>query len=536
MATATQNKIRIRLKAYDHSAIETAAKEIVETATRTGATVSGPVPLPTEKNVYCVIRSPVQGQGLARALRDPHAQAAHRHPPADAEDGRLAPAPRPPARRRRHRDPPGRLTDARDPRQEARDDPALPGGRPRRARHRPRGRAVPRHRRSARSSATATRPSSSRSARSRRSTSPSPSSAISRRPTRRRMKHVVEFRDEAGELHGRRDGQGRRVRRGRPGQDLRRLQGQGLPGHDQAPRLRQRPQVARLAQRARAGLDRRRRVSRARLQGHPRPGPDGQQARDPEGPDGRRASTPTTTCCSCAAPSRARATASWRCAPMADAPILGAAKTKKVDARRRRLRRALQRPARARVRARRAQRAPPGHRVDQDARQRPRRRRQAVAPEGHRPRPRRLVALADLDRRRRRLRPPAAPLHLQGQPQGAPRRAAQRAERARRPRHDRDPRPVAASTTPSTKQAARAASPTGPAAARCSSSSPRSRPTCALSFRNLRRVSVLPVEQLGVADLVGAASLLISEDALDELTKRAKGEKRPPRADEEATE
>ena len=50
MATTTENKIRIRLKAYDHSAIET--------ATRTGATVSGPVPLPTEKNVYCVIRSP----------------------------------------------------------------------------------------------------------------------------------------------------------------------------------------------------------------------------------------------------------------------------------------------------------------------------------------------------------------------------------------------------------------------------------------------------------------------------------------------
>ena len=58
MATLTQNKIRIRLKAYDHSAIETAAREIVETAQRTGATVSGPVPLPTEKNVYCVIRSP----------------------------------------------------------------------------------------------------------------------------------------------------------------------------------------------------------------------------------------------------------------------------------------------------------------------------------------------------------------------------------------------------------------------------------------------------------------------------------------------
>src|SRR5579859_7216496 len=55
---ATQNKIRIRLKAYDTKLIESAAKEIVETATRTGASVSGPVPLPTEKNVYCVIRSP----------------------------------------------------------------------------------------------------------------------------------------------------------------------------------------------------------------------------------------------------------------------------------------------------------------------------------------------------------------------------------------------------------------------------------------------------------------------------------------------
>ena len=58
VATLAQNKIRIRLKSYDHSAIETAAKEIVDTATRTGATVSGPVPLPTEKNVYTVIRSP----------------------------------------------------------------------------------------------------------------------------------------------------------------------------------------------------------------------------------------------------------------------------------------------------------------------------------------------------------------------------------------------------------------------------------------------------------------------------------------------
>ena len=51
-------KIRIRLKAYDHEVIDSSARKIVDTVTRTGAQVAGPVPLPTEKNVYCVIRSP----------------------------------------------------------------------------------------------------------------------------------------------------------------------------------------------------------------------------------------------------------------------------------------------------------------------------------------------------------------------------------------------------------------------------------------------------------------------------------------------
>ena len=51
-------KIRIRLKAYDHEIIDTSARKIVDTVTRTGAQVAGPIPLPTEKNVYCVIRSP----------------------------------------------------------------------------------------------------------------------------------------------------------------------------------------------------------------------------------------------------------------------------------------------------------------------------------------------------------------------------------------------------------------------------------------------------------------------------------------------
>ena len=53
-----QQKIRIRLKSYDHEQLERSAQSIVETAQRTGATISGPVPLPTERNVYCVIKSP----------------------------------------------------------------------------------------------------------------------------------------------------------------------------------------------------------------------------------------------------------------------------------------------------------------------------------------------------------------------------------------------------------------------------------------------------------------------------------------------
>jgi small subunit ribosomal protein S10 len=51
-------KIRIRLKGYDHETVDASARKIVEAATRTGSRVVGPVPLPTEKNVYCVIRSP----------------------------------------------------------------------------------------------------------------------------------------------------------------------------------------------------------------------------------------------------------------------------------------------------------------------------------------------------------------------------------------------------------------------------------------------------------------------------------------------
>jgi small subunit ribosomal protein S10 len=51
-------KIRIRLKAFDHELLDQSARKIVDTASRTGASVSGPVPLPTEKTVYTVIRAP----------------------------------------------------------------------------------------------------------------------------------------------------------------------------------------------------------------------------------------------------------------------------------------------------------------------------------------------------------------------------------------------------------------------------------------------------------------------------------------------
>jgi len=57
-AAPTKQRIRIRLKAYDHKVIDQAAKQIVDTAIRTGATIAGPIPLPTKKTLYTVIKSP----------------------------------------------------------------------------------------------------------------------------------------------------------------------------------------------------------------------------------------------------------------------------------------------------------------------------------------------------------------------------------------------------------------------------------------------------------------------------------------------
>jgi len=54
----SNNRIRIRLKAFDHKLLDQSATEIMETAQRTGAKVAGPIPLPTKINKYCVLRSP----------------------------------------------------------------------------------------------------------------------------------------------------------------------------------------------------------------------------------------------------------------------------------------------------------------------------------------------------------------------------------------------------------------------------------------------------------------------------------------------
>ncbi|MEW5758045.1 MAG: 30S ribosomal protein S10 [Candidatus Omnitrophota bacterium] len=52
-------KIRIKLKAYDHRLLDQAVKEIVDTVKRTGSLISGPIPLPTKKEIYTVLRSPI---------------------------------------------------------------------------------------------------------------------------------------------------------------------------------------------------------------------------------------------------------------------------------------------------------------------------------------------------------------------------------------------------------------------------------------------------------------------------------------------
>jgi len=57
-APDTKQRIRIRLKAYDHKVIDQAAKQIIDTALRNGANLAGPIPLPTERSSFTVVKSP----------------------------------------------------------------------------------------------------------------------------------------------------------------------------------------------------------------------------------------------------------------------------------------------------------------------------------------------------------------------------------------------------------------------------------------------------------------------------------------------
>ena len=115
------------------------------------------------------------------------------------------------------------------------------------------------------------------------------------------MRTLAEFRDEAGELQ---IGETVTVEAFEPGQTVKvsgTSKGKGFQGTIRRHSFTA-ARVARLAQRARPGLDRRVRHALARDEGHPRPRPDGQRARHPARPRGRRGRRRAATCCSCAAP------------------------------------------------------------------------------------------------------------------------------------------------------------------------------------------------------------------------------------------
>ena len=75
---AVKEKIRIRLKGYDHQLVDAAAEKIVDTAKRMGATYSGPIPLPTEKEIVTILRA-VHKYKDSREQFEMRTQKTHRH-------------------------------------------------------------------------------------------------------------------------------------------------------------------------------------------------------------------------------------------------------------------------------------------------------------------------------------------------------------------------------------------------------------------------------------------------------------------------
>ena len=513
MAPASQNKIRIRLKAYDTSAIESAAKEIVETATRTGATVAGPVPLPTEKNVYCVIRSPFKDKDSREHFEiRTHKRLIDIHQPTPKTVDSLQRLDHLPAGRR-HRDPPRRpespmpaiLAKKLGMTQVFQEDGSVARVTVLEAGPCP----VTALRTLERDGYEAVQLAFGADARE--AALQSPSSATCARPTRRRCVTWSSSADEAGASC--RSAMTSRVDAFEVGGRVKVAgvsKGKGFQGTIRRHDFKSGPKSHGSHNVRAPGLDRRLGDALARLQGHARSRSDGQPAVPPSAACGSSRSTPRRTCCSFAAPSPDRAAGSWRCAAMPDAPVLGAGRGQAGQARRGRLRGALPRTARPPERARRAGRPPPRHRGHEDARHGLRRRRQAMAPEGHRTCARRLEPLADMDGRRHRLRSAAPLLHLQGQPQGAARGAAQRAVAARRARLARDARRERPSGSPRRARRCELLEGWGRALGPTLVVLAAEEVGAALSFRNLARVAVLAHENVGVTDLLGAASLMIS--------------------------
>ena len=84
---AQKEMIRIRLKAYDHQVIDQSAEKIVETAKRTGASVSGPIPLPTKKEVVTILRAVHKYKDSREQFERRTHQAPHRHHQVHPQDG-----------------------------------------------------------------------------------------------------------------------------------------------------------------------------------------------------------------------------------------------------------------------------------------------------------------------------------------------------------------------------------------------------------------------------------------------------------------
>ncbi len=81
-----KQKIRIKLKSFDHRILDQSAAQITGTAEQTGGRVAGPVPLPTRIEKFCVIRSPFIDKDSQGAVRDPDAQASDRYSGSNYQD------------------------------------------------------------------------------------------------------------------------------------------------------------------------------------------------------------------------------------------------------------------------------------------------------------------------------------------------------------------------------------------------------------------------------------------------------------------